>query len=139
MFKKILVATDGSGKAMRACTEAGRMAKVFGSEVMLLYVVYVPPLYKGDVGQGILDALIEDGKRILDDSKKEAAATGVDAKTKMIREGDPADVIVKEAETGAYDLIVMGSSGLGRARSLALGSVSNTVLHGSTCSVLIIK
>ncbi|MFQ5906125.1 MAG: universal stress protein [bacterium] len=139
MFKKMLVATDGSERAMRACSEAGRMARALGSELTLLYVVYVPPLYTADIGPGIMAALVNDGKRILDESKKMADASGIEAGTKLVREGDPARMIVKEAEAGAHDLIVMGGSGLGRAGALALGSVSNRVSHDSRCSVLIVK
>lgn len=139
MFKKILVATDASEQALRACREAAGMAKAFGSEVTLIYVVYLPPMYKTDVGPGIRETLVDDGKEILQKSKEEADASGIEAKVKLIREGNPAEVIVKESKSGAYDLIVIGSSGLGRAGALQLGSVSVRVADDADCSVLIIK
>lgn len=139
MFKKILVATDGSEQALRASREAAGMAKAFGSEVTLIYVVYLPPMYKTDMGPDLREALVDDGKEILQKSKNEADALGTDAEVKLIREGNPAEVIVKESKSGLYDLIMMGSSGLGRAGALQLGSVSGAVAHDADCSVLIIK
>jgi nucleotide-binding universal stress UspA family protein len=139
MFKKILVATDGSENAMKACAESGRIGAAMGSEVTVLHVVYIPPMYRDDVGPGIEQTLIEDGKKILESGKIEVDAAGVNAKTKLVREGNPAERIVEEARTGGYDLIVIGSSGLGRAAPLELGSVSGGVSHSSTCSLLIVR
>lgn len=139
MFKKILVAADGSEQALRACREAAGMAKAFGSEVTLMYVVYLPPMYRTDVGPDLRETLVHDGEQILQRSKEEADASGIDAKVKLIREGNPAEVIVKESKSGAYDLIMMGSSGLGRAGALQLGSVSARITHDADCPVLIIK
>lgn len=139
MFKKILVATDGSEDATRACREAGRIGKALGSEVTVIHVVYIPPMYRDDVGPAIEETLVEDGKRILENGKKEIDASGVKAKTKLVREGSPAERIVEEAAAGGYDLVVIGSSGLGRAAPLELGSVSAGVSHSSRCSLLIVR
>jgi len=139
MFKKILVATDGSENAARACVETGRIAKAMDSEVTVAHVVYIPPMYRYDVGPGIERTLIEDGERILEDSKREVGASGIQARTKLIREGNPAERIVEEAEAGSYDLIVVGSGGLGRASALELGSVSAGVSRLSRCSLLIVR
>jgi nucleotide-binding universal stress UspA family protein len=139
MFKKILVATDGSEKAVRACVEAGRIARAMDSEITIMHVVYIPPMYRDDVGPGIEEALVEDGKRILEDAKEEVDASGNQAATKLAREGSPAERIIEEAEVGGYDLIVVGSSGLGRAAPLELGSVSDGVSRLSKCSLLIVK
>ena len=139
MFKKILVATDGSESAMKACAESGRIGAAMGSEVTVIHVVYIPPMYRDDVGPGIEQTLIEDGERILESGKKQVDAAGVVAKTRLVREGNPAERITEEARTGGYDLIVVGSSGLGRAAPLELGSVSGGVSKSSGCSLLIVR
>jgi nucleotide-binding universal stress UspA family protein len=54
-------------------------------------------------------------------------------------EGDPASKIVGYADKGGFDMIVMGSRGLGRFKEMMLGSVSSKVLHHAKCSVLIVK
>jgi nucleotide-binding universal stress UspA family protein len=139
MFKKILVATDGSENAMRACIEAGMLARAMDSDLTVIHVVYIPPMYRDDVGPGIEQTLVEDGKKILKDAKREADASGIEAKTKLVREGNPSERIVEEAEAGGYDLIVVGSGGLGRAAPLELGSVSAGVSRSSRSSLLIVR
>jgi nucleotide-binding universal stress UspA family protein len=54
-------------------------------------------------------------------------------------QGDPALTICKAAKESGYDLIVMGSRGLGRFKEAVLGSVSHTVIQHSPCPVLIVK
>ena len=52
--------------------------------------------------------------------------------------GEPSEKIVEVAELGGFDLIIMGSRGLG-GRVSALGSVSSRVVDKSSCPVLIVK
>ena len=52
--------------------------------------------------------------------------------------GEPSEKIVEVSELGSFDLIVMGSRGLG-CRVSALGSVSSRVVDKSSCPVLIVK
>ena len=53
--------------------------------------------------------------------------------------GDPGEVIVDTCMEGDYDLIIMGSRGFGTFRQMVMGSVSQSVLHHATCSVLIAR
>jgi len=57
----------------------------------------------------------------------------------VIAEGDAAANINGYAEKEAFDLIVIGSRGLGRLKQALLGSVSNKVIHHAKRSVLIVK
>lgn len=52
--------------------------------------------------------------------------------------GEPAEKIVEVAERGNFDLIVMGSRGLG-GRVSTLGSVSSRVVDNASCPVVIVK
>ena len=52
--------------------------------------------------------------------------------------GHPAAEIVRQAEVGGSDLIVIGARGLGRMKRLLLGSVSEAVLRHAACSVLVV-
>jgi nucleotide-binding universal stress UspA family protein len=56
----------------------------------------------------------------------------------IVRDGNPADEILKRAEGSQHDLIVMGSRGHGGAASLLLGSVSRSVVHRSTVPVIVV-
>jgi len=55
-----------------------------------------------------------------------------------IEYGRPEEKIVAIAKSGCFDLIVMGSRGLGRG-DYALGSVSSKVADCAGCPVLIVK
>ena len=51
--------------------------------------------------------------------------------------GDAADVLIEKAEEINADLVVVGDRGM-KGVGRVLGSIPNSVAHGSTCSVLII-
>jgi nucleotide-binding universal stress UspA family protein len=53
--------------------------------------------------------------------------------------GHPAEEIVAAAGEAGADLVVVGARGLGPVKRLALGSVSERVLHHASCSVLVVK
>ena len=53
--------------------------------------------------------------------------------------GSPAETIVETAEDEGYDLIVMGSRGLGRFEGFLMGSVSQYVLQHVHCPVLVVR
>lgn len=59
--------------------------------------------------------------------------------TSKVELGRAAQVIVEEADTWEADLIVVGSHGNGFWGRLALGSVSDAVVHHAHCSVLVVK
>jgi len=58
--------------------------------------------------------------------------------TKLV-EGRPSNKIVETAKEGNFDIIVMGSRGLGAIKEFFLGSVSDRVADEATCPVLIVK
>ena len=53
--------------------------------------------------------------------------------------GDDGKIIVEVAEKQNFDLIVIGSRGMGAAKELFLGSTSNYILHKSKKPVLVVK
>jgi nucleotide-binding universal stress UspA family protein len=137
MFKKILVATDGSPNAMRAAEAAMDIAKALNAEVTLVYVAYVPPLYNSDISDELRESFIDDGKKILQDSRKAFDAAGYAVKTRLIRERKPATAI---CELGTeFDLIVLGSRGLHEEEGRAVGSTSSQVVHCAPCAVLLVN
>ncbi len=57
----------------------------------------------------------------------------------MLREGNPAEAILKAAKQVDADLIVLGTRGLSDLKGLLLGSVSHKVIQLSPCSCLVVK
>ncbi|TET21663.1 MAG: universal stress protein [Candidatus Cloacimonadota bacterium] len=70
MISKILVATDGSSNAIRGAEKALEFAKAIKAEVMLVYVAYVPIMYRSDISDNLKESFVEDGKRILQDTEQ---------------------------------------------------------------------
>lgn len=140
--KKILVAVDGSENSKRALLEAKKYGEVFGGSITILSVVkpMVPGHYSylkpptpedNEVLENASKFLLQESLKVFD------GFTGkVDAK---LRRGNPADEILREAEEEGYDLIIMGSRGLGVFSRSFLGSVSNKVLNHTDTNILIIK
>ena len=54
-------------------------------------------------------------------------------------EGDPAETILRAADTFDVDIIIMGTRGLGDMRSLILGSQSHKVVSAATCPVMLVR
>lgn len=143
---RFLVATDGSPHALRAARWAARLARECReAEVVVVHVGHIPPLALGaaadafvDLG-GLVDALEQAGRAILDRTVQEAFADGAVPVTRVYRRGEPAMEVVRAAEDSEADLIVVGSRGLGQIGGLVLGSISERVLHAARCPVVVVR
>ena len=143
-MKSILVATDGSKTANKALMEARELAEGMCAKVTIINVTSLPlPL---DISSE--DHIIIEQEAIM--KNKEKSLLLLDQSLKIFKDfqgevdiltriGDPGDEIIKEAEDGDYDLIIMGSRGLGIFSRKILGSISNKVLHHVSKNVLIVK
>ncbi|MGD9400657.1 MAG: universal stress protein [bacterium] len=138
MIKKILVASDGSSPAMEAARAAARIAGAFDAELTVVTVANIPRMYKVDLGDEMERAYIEDWEHALKDTVR-AIGDVVKPRAKLLREDSPAEAILAEAESGGYDLIVVGSTGAGNPGERAMGSVAARVGAGAHCSVLVIR
>ena len=86
----------------------------------------------------LLDAYKKEGQLILSKCSDLATRKGLSINTKLLQ-GIPSSAILDFCEKEKYDIIVMGSRGMGKFKELVLGSVSNKVLHHSSCPVMIIR
>ncbi len=79
------------------------------------------------------------GDEILSRAVARAKELGArDVSTKSSR-GDAADTILDMAETARADMIVVGHRGLGRVRTMLLGSVAHKVAQHAICTVAVIR
>jgi nucleotide-binding universal stress UspA family protein len=76
---------------------------------------------------------LKDAKRWLINDK-----SGININTVLI-EGDPASKIIGYSEMEKFDIIIIGSRGMGKFKELIVGSVSNKVLHHAKCSVMLVR
>jgi nucleotide-binding universal stress UspA family protein len=68
---------------------------------------------------------------------KEIEVAGLKFQTELL-EGPVAEAIMNVAETRDADLIVLGARGMSSLEGLLLGSVSQKVIHHTTCPVLVV-
>ena len=140
-MKKILVATDASEYSKRAFRSALELARLYKAEVELLFVIYDPVVYSIGVAANYIappEQLDRDGELVLDATLEGIDTNGVTLVKKKLH-GNPGNVIIQEVINEDIDLVVMGSHGYGAIASTLLGSVSQKVLHGAKCSVLIVR
>jgi len=137
MFRKILVAVDGSAQSARALAEAVDLATSGDGGLTLISVGAPPRIWPSSYTVSVADSELEDAARAVVD---EAAAAVPDtvSLSKLVRVGRPADEIVAAAKEEQLDLIVMGARGRGAVTSMLLGSVSHAVLNQSPTAVLIV-
>lgn len=142
-MKKILVPVDGSENSSRALEHAVSLAKNNdATAITILHIIDMPPTVYIE-SQKLLDQLLanfrEESSRVLDRYRALAQKHGAKAVNITVMEGDAAKTIVDYAKRGGFDMIVMGSRGLGGVKGLLLGSVSMAVVQTSKMPVLIVK
>jgi nucleotide-binding universal stress UspA family protein len=140
MFK-ILMATDGSEHSLRTISETIRLAEALKAAVTILYVIEGNPQIDYDffAAYRTTEEEIEKvGKKILEKAAQAFREKEMTVET-MIAKGHPANIIRETAEKGNFDLVILGSRGLGGLKELLLGSVSNAVAHSIKANILIVK
>jgi nucleotide-binding universal stress UspA family protein len=145
MIKKILVPVDGSEHASKAIEMAANLARQNDAVIHLLHVVTPLTKIPDAVHEYIRSenlhespyfvALQTVGHHILESAKYEAQKKGARNVEGSVLEGDPAETIINCAKEGGFDMIVIGSRGLGNFQGLMLGSVSSKVCQAAekTC------
>ncbi len=133
---RILLATDGSTNSFRAAEEAAKLASALQGEVTIISVIKDMPVAR--LPAEIYNSIEDNTQKMLEETKDFLKEKGVEANV-LSFQGNPGNIICEVAEDGGYNLIVMGSSGLGSIEELFLGSVSNKVVHCAKVSVLVVK
>ncbi len=151
---KILVCTDGSQHSKKALEKAAILAEGCNVDEVGIIHVYDESVNLSALPRGEAYAPTEEDmknfKTILEENKKEANKILEDAQDYLerknikartiLKEGRPADTIVKTASEDGFDTIVIGSRGRSGLQKIFLGSVSSAVVQESkNCSVLTVK
>lgn len=147
MFKRILVATDGSELADKAVAKAIDLAAEQEAELTAFTVVRIQPKSYMD-GSTVVESeeidrmagdRAEHARKMLAAIEIRATACGVRINTAMVKSNRVADSIVEAARKNGSDLIVMASHGrIGLTRAV-LGSETAHVLANSDVPVLVLR
>lgn len=145
MYKKILVPLDGSDRSNKALAHTVELASKLNAKITLMHVVPSLPPYVntavdrlGQAQQSIIEELMRNGKEMLQQYASSISDKGIEVDSFTVM-GQPADEIIEKAKHEDYDLIVIGSRGLGEIKGYLMGSVSNRVSRHAPCPVLIIR
>lgn len=142
MYKRILMAYDGSETGQRALLDCREIADWSQSQIVLVAVMPPAVALVGGEG-GIYDARSEEEDRkqyqgILDEGLRHLAEAGHTATGEVVV-GDAVDEIAKCARRINADLIVVGHKHLDNwAKRWWSGSVSKSLIELSPCSVLVV-
>jgi nucleotide-binding universal stress UspA family protein len=145
VFKKVLIAFDGSDHAMNAFIVAEELAKRYNAQLVVLTAVELPFPYMvprtppADISVARKYA-VDDAKSKVDSLALRARSDGVDAKGEVLdKGGSPVKAILEYAEEQDVDLIVAGTRGLGGFPKMLVGSVSSGLLSHAHCGVLVVR
>jgi len=139
IFKKILIATDGSKRTQSAVETGIELARQHKSKIYAVYVVDTVTFTSIP-----MDVTWENMYQLLKDEGEDAVtrvrdiAQGLDLETHVL-EGNPAVEITRFAMDNGVDLIVVGTLGKSGIDRILLGSVAEKVVRIAPCPVLVIK
>lgn len=141
MFKKVLVAVDGSDSSQGAIKLVKNLAQSGMVEAITLISVAPSP----SLPLQAMDFMVSESNRfeplsqmVVDNTRASFESAGLKVDTVVVS-GDPGVKICKYAEEHQFDLILLGSRGLSTVKGMVLGSVSHKVLQTAHCPVLIYR
>lgn len=133
MFKRILLATDGSPVVERQILYAEHLARVEPAEIVVLHAYAPPEQYANCDGyEQLQEQYRVVAQAVVDEAVNELRDDGVTAQG-AVRAGPAAEAILDEAADRDIDLIILGRHG--GLREL-LGGISGQVLRHARCPVL---
>lgn len=138
IYKKVLIAIDGSKTSMHALREFIRFSK---TEKLSITVVSIIPPYEGDLAATWTNNIITSMKKQCDISLSEALKIARDEGVMIeavCEEGEIYERIVDLADMENYDLVVMGKKGMSLVERAFVGSVTARVIGYSRQDVLVI-
>jgi nucleotide-binding universal stress UspA family protein len=135
-IKHILFPIDFSGRCCDAVPFVEALARRLSAKVTLISAL--PPIWQIGMGEGgPIDVDMDELKGDLEKRLNVAFERQFEGilLQRIVKVGDPGDVITRFAHANATDLIMMPTHGYGPFRSLLLGSVTAKVLHDAECPV----
>lgn len=148
MTKKILLPTDGSKNAERAGEYAISLSDISGADIIVLHVIdthYLDSLPQQDLRDSLNKELKADGKRAVEKFKKKLEESQCEGMCKninfkiVVKEGKPADEILKTIEEEGVDQVIIGKSGKHGIERFLLGQTTDRVVRDAKVPVNVIS
>ena len=136
---KVLVATDGSEHSMKAVQRALELAETQGAQVTLMSVAYYGADYLEGMPPNIKDKLEDEARAALKKGKAVFDAKNLPVETVLEAGLVPANLIIRRAQEGKFDRIVIGSTGLNALERILMGSTAAKVVAHAPCEVTVVR
>jgi nucleotide-binding universal stress UspA family protein len=142
--KKILAAIDRSKYKEKIIAYAISLGKAWGAEVTAIHVI--------DPGRGVPGGRIKEKEKqreeeaerpaedLLSEAELQAKKEAINLRKEIVEESDTVEkAIIDYAKKNNIDVILIGTTGMGAAEEVFLGSVANNVIHHAHCPVFAIR
>lgn len=145
MYKRILVAVDGTELSRLALNEAIRLAGPLESFLLLVHVVNKTPWISPGIDQDTLQRIIDDlrgtGESILHEATNTVRQAGVATDSRLIEAlgSEAGECIVTEAKLWPAELVVCGSHEHGSLHRMLMGSDAEYIVRHSPVPVLLVR
>jgi len=145
VYKRILVAVDGSPTSNAGLEEALKLAKDQGATVGLLHVIDelgIVSAPEGLINSGaLIDVLRQGGEQTMKRLAALVRKRGFEPETRIVEAIGTrvADVIVRHAKRWRADLIVMGTHGRRGINRMFMGSDAELVVRTAPVPVLLVR
>ncbi len=136
---KVLVATDGSAHAMKAVARALELAEKQGALVTLMSVAYFGTDYLEEMPPNIREKLEDEARAALNKAKAMFEAKKVPVDTVLMTGLVPANLILRKAQEGSFDRIILGSTGMSGLDKVMMGSTAAKVVANAPCEVTVVR
>lgn len=138
MYRKILVALENSRADEALLPHVGKLAKLHGSELLLVHVADGFVARNFDQLQLVESDEMKEDRAYLERAAAQLREQGLSVSA-LLELGDPASEIVKVANEQQCDLIAMTSHGHRLIGDLLLGSTINEVRHKTAVPLLLVR
>jgi nucleotide-binding universal stress UspA family protein len=138
MYRKILIAYEGSESARKALDTALDFAARDGAELHVLTVVRGLDIADDVETEAVIENSLAYHRKLLSEIEEPVRKRGVSARFEAVV-GHPAEQIIYYADRNEVDLIVVGDRGRSKFARLLLGSVSKQVVQYADRPVLVVR
>lgn len=135
-IKKILVPIDLSSSTQLQLDFASSLARQYGAAVSLVHVHESPHHFAGG---SFVDAPAPDTSQIAAEFKQVRLPESSTPAEHVLLAGNPADEVVRLADEGQYDLLILGSHGRTGLARVLMGSIAESIVRRVRCPVIVCK
>ena len=139
MYRKILIASDGSDGARKALSTAIELSKRLGAELNMVSVEELPRFASS------VDEIVEDKQdqnqrfaRVIREARRAAEVEGIRLSARVVA-GHAVPTIVELVEREGFDLLVVGFMGHSAIYNRLIGSTTDRLVELAPCPVLVAK